>query len=1189
MSEQYRLEVEVSQEKALASLNTLNRTLERTDANGRKVDSIFNTLSKSSGGMSTSLSLLSRNSSHAGEGFIKLNRSSNDLNSSILLLTKSLVSYEVAARAISAADEYNNIQNRLKLVTDNQNQLTIATDETFKIAQKTGAVWSSVVQVYQRFLDISDQVGKSQAEIGRVTETVTKAVAMSGATAESANAAVIQFSQGLASGVLRGQEFNSVAEQTPALLDAIARGLGVNRSKLREMSKEGQLTTEVIIGALEKAEASTDELFGRMNLGVGATFNKLRNATVQWVGELNEASGATTVLTGAMNLLSENLDGAAFLAGAAAIAYLTKTIYTNIEAAVAKRAADAAASAATLATLQATAAETAATATNTAAKVAATAASVREAEAMVANATTTTALVRAKTLLTQRQAALAAATAADTAATAANTAATNALAAATSRLNMLRGAAMGLVGGPAGLIALGVGAVSMLLLLNKETDTNAETVKEQSKYLEMTNEQLAKMTALQKEVAGDSLSESFKKQNKELEIMESRFQSVVNSIITNMARMGDTDSLREAREVQRLLLTDQISFEEALERINKLPYVTAEQKAQLLQAEKAYNDTFDITKKVADALKKLGIEVKIAGDSAQNAALMNNRYNASLEETKKKAEEASKAVQDFRKKQLDQIAENAYFLRRVQDTSKEQAEAEAKLYAETRQPLTKEDKELIAFNLRLKAKKDAMEQAEKDAEKLAKKQTRAEESEAKKREREATRAYEKRKDEYQGYVDDTRTELDKLTDDYKKFLTLYDEFGNKDPEVFEKVRKHFSALMAEAQMQVEEYAGQWADYYNTDLDNINQKYKREEYLLRYTDKISEEQRKKSTEDLKKAWANEIDLIYIKEDIARLEAQKTFMTEKQYLEELNKLKLKEIEYTPNLSDNQKQTRMQGQQNEYQNQVNQMNQNTLNDYISTMQNAGLGGGVQSDLQTQLDMNRDIVRNAYEEGVIDKETYTKALADLDAKYWNDTHQMWTSMWSDSLDGWGSFFQNVQGENSSAYKAIFAIQKGFAIASAALNIQKAISDGWATGATIYDKLAAVATIITETGSIMNNISQITMGFKDGGYTGSIGKNNIAGVVHGNEYVMPAEQTARYRTDLERMRNGTFDNSSGGGGMQVQVNNTFNIQGGEATSEGSKGDMLLLGNALEQAILKVLRDACGQGGIINRYFKGQL
>ena len=162
--------------------------------------------------------------------------------------------------------------------------------------------------------------------------------------------------------------------------------------------------------------------------------------------------------------------------------------------------------------------------------------------------------------------------------------------------------------------------------------------------------------------------------------------------------------------------------------------------------------------------------------------------------------------------------------------------------------------------------------------------------------------------------------------------------------------------------------------------------------------------------------------------------------------------------------------------------------------------------------------------------------------------------------------------------------MQKGFSIATAALNISKAISDGWATGATVYDKMAAVATIITQTGSILSDISSITMGFKDGGYTGSIGKNNVAGLVHGNEFVMPAESTSRYRNQLEAMRNGTYGEDSGSGGNTFNFVNNFYSDG---SSSSEQADANTMGAALNAAMKKFIMGELAQGGSISQFVKG--
>ena len=91
-------------------------------------------------------------------------------------------------------------------------------------------------------------------DTARLTETVSKAVAISGASAQAADAALVQFGQALASGTLRGEELNSVMEQTPALAKAIAQGMGITVGQLRSVAAEGKITSQEIVKALRNVE-----------------------------------------------------------------------------------------------------------------------------------------------------------------------------------------------------------------------------------------------------------------------------------------------------------------------------------------------------------------------------------------------------------------------------------------------------------------------------------------------------------------------------------------------------------------------------------------------------------------------------------------------------------------------------------------------------------------------------------------------------------------------------------------------------------------------------------------------------------------------------------------------------------------------------------------------------------------------
>ena len=158
--------------------------------------------------------------------------------------------------------------------------------------------------------------------------------------------------------------------------------------------------------------------------------------------------------------------------------------------------------------------------------------------------------------------------------------------------------------------------------------------------------------------------------------------------------------------------------------------------------------------------------------------------------------------------------------------------------------------------------------------------------------------------------------------------------------------------------------------------------------------------------------------------------------------------------------------------------------------------------------------------------------------------------------------------------------MQKSFSIASAAINITKAISDGWASGADLGTKLSAVATIIAQTGNILADISSVTMsGFKTGGYTGNYGTNQIAGVVHGQEYVLNAEAT-------KRVGKGTLDalNSGARLGDEININVILKISNdgsGEVQVDGQAKEKELatvIANAVRAIIIKEKR----QGGLLS-------
>ncbi|OWW76504.1 phage tail protein, partial [Acinetobacter baumannii] len=186
-----------------------------------------------------------------------------------------------------------------------------------------------VLQVYQRFSDNAKTLNLTMDDTARLTETVSKAVAISGASAEAADAALVQFGQALASGTLRGEELNSVMEQTPALAKAIAKGMGITVGELRSVAAEGKITSQEIVKALKNVQDEVDALFAKTDITIGQSLTLLNNEITKFVGEAGKGSGAAQALSGSIQLLANNLNLIADSAFAIGIGLMTKAVLTK--------------------------------------------------------------------------------------------------------------------------------------------------------------------------------------------------------------------------------------------------------------------------------------------------------------------------------------------------------------------------------------------------------------------------------------------------------------------------------------------------------------------------------------------------------------------------------------------------------------------------------------------------------------------------------------------------------------------------------------------------------------------------------------------------------------------------------------------------------------------------------------------
>lgn len=229
---------------------------------------------------------------------------------------------------IKYADSYTELRNRIALVTNSQREQIVAMDDVYNISMKTNQALGATTQIYQRFAQNADRLNLSQTQVAELTETVAKSVAISGAGAGAAEAALMQFGQALASGELRGAELNSVMEQTPALAQAIADGLGVSVGALKDMGKNGELSINKVITALEKAKSSVDSDFEKRVKTLSMSYTNLETSFIKYAGEVDRTYGITQKLGESVDFVSKNLDSlitaAVVLTGALAVGRISQ-------------------------------------------------------------------------------------------------------------------------------------------------------------------------------------------------------------------------------------------------------------------------------------------------------------------------------------------------------------------------------------------------------------------------------------------------------------------------------------------------------------------------------------------------------------------------------------------------------------------------------------------------------------------------------------------------------------------------------------------------------------------------------------------------------------------------------------------------------------------------------------------------
>ncbi len=229
--------------------------------------------------------------------------------SSLSRVAASLTAYLSASAVASYAEAWTVLNNKLVNSIKAGETLAVVNQRVFDIAQNSRSSLDGIATLYSRLERAMRSAGLSGQELGQVTTTISKAMTVSGATAAESEGALVQLSQALASGVLRGQEFNSMSEQAPALMKGLADSLGVSIGELRKMAGEGKLTTDVLLKAFREMGPTIEREFANTTQTMSQSLQIASNNITKFFGENTTVKTFTRIFNDSVVTISENLDG----------------------------------------------------------------------------------------------------------------------------------------------------------------------------------------------------------------------------------------------------------------------------------------------------------------------------------------------------------------------------------------------------------------------------------------------------------------------------------------------------------------------------------------------------------------------------------------------------------------------------------------------------------------------------------------------------------------------------------------------------------------------------------------------------------------------------------------------------------------------------------------------------------------
>ncbi|MGE2156728.1 tape measure protein [Enterobacter hormaechei] len=280
-------------------------------------------------------------------GFKRADKAASSLTSSFGSLSRvatSLMAILSVQQVAEYADAWTTLNNKLANALRPSEQLVDVTERVFNITQQTRSSLDATATLYARLERGTRQYNTSAEDLAKLTTIINQGFVVSGATAQEAENAIIQLSQGIASGVLRGEEFNSVSEQGSRLMVALADSMGVGIGELRQMAAAGKLTTDVVVNGLLSQGTAIGNEFANTTTTISQALQVAGNNITKFFGENSTVKTGTAIFNDAVIGVSENigalsaiLTATAAVMGSRYVGALTMATAAKLKAAVAAR------------------------------------------------------------------------------------------------------------------------------------------------------------------------------------------------------------------------------------------------------------------------------------------------------------------------------------------------------------------------------------------------------------------------------------------------------------------------------------------------------------------------------------------------------------------------------------------------------------------------------------------------------------------------------------------------------------------------------------------------------------------------------------------------------------------------------------------------------------------------------------